>query len=564
MSGSDTHIILKQINLRLKEIFNDRIDLANISNKPQKEQEQAFTTRAFMALFLLEELQITPDEAANSITDGYYDDGVDLVYVDKKNSRIYLGQPKWHNNMKKGISLPELTRFRDGVHNVINLNWTQDNKDLHRFKSDIEEQLNDIDTEIILVFAHTSESKIADNIQRSLDKFLGEQNKFNPDFMKFREYTVQQATQTARSRTRPHDIDAELMIQNFGQISTPYQAVYGSIGAEDIVSLHQNNGNKLFGENLRFAIENSEVNDSIINTAANTPNHFWYFNNGITAICDNYQKAGAGGSSTESGLFKIKKISIINGAQTISSLTKAKLAGKDIGTIKVHFRAISLIDTPEDFATMVTSANNTQNDLYAIDFVATDANQERIRKEAAQSGVVYTFRRGDNEPPKDKGFTIRSATIAAACSSGDLRLAVAVKRHIGGLWENIKKDPYKKLFNDYTSAHHLWNLVRAMTAVDTTLDSLAKKAQGREKLVATHSNRFILFCVYEKLNFESQDTEEVVLQKIEQAPQTTERILDGTNSAIDEKFPDAYPGNIFKNQARQEELLQLLRDKNIV
>ena len=66
--------------------------------------------------------------------------------------------------MLKGIELVDFTRFRDGVKNVLSLNWTIENQSLHRFSSEIEEQLKNIDTSVFMILAHTSEQSIAKNI----------------------------------------------------------------------------------------------------------------------------------------------------------------------------------------------------------------------------------------------------------------------------------------------------------------------------------------------------------------------------------------------------------------
>jgi hypothetical protein len=142
-------------------------------------------------------------------------------------------------------------------------------------------------------------------------------------------------------------------------------------------------------------IEKSDVNEGIAETADKEPSSFWYFNNGVTAICDSFAKKPFGGNQTDSGVFDIQKISVINGAQTIGSLAKAKSSGVNIEDVFVHVRIISLQGTPEGFASSVTRSNNTQNDLNASDFVAFDLNQERLRREAVQLGITYAFRRGE-------------------------------------------------------------------------------------------------------------------------------------------------------------------------
>lgn len=223
-------------------------------------------------------------------------------------------------------------------------------------------------------------------------------------------------------------------------------------------------------------------------------------------------------------------------------------------------RLISLEGTPEGFAADVTRSNNTQNELNAVDFVSIDPTQDRIRKEAAQLGIVYAFRRGEAEPEKDRGFTVRAATIAAACASGDLKLAVASKRYISGLWENIRKEPYTKLFNERTTATYLWNAVRVMRTVDEFLDAEAENLTGRERLTAVHGNRFVLFNVFEAFNLESLRKSDFYDEATgkrcrEIASDCLHKIIPVVNTS----YPDSYPGNIFKNQDRQFEILQAIQ-----
>jgi hypothetical protein len=135
----------------------------------------------------------------------------------------------------------------------------------------------------------------------------------------------------------------------------------------------------------------------------------------VTAICDSFAKKPFGGNQTDSGVFDVQKISVINGAQTIGSLAKAKSSGVSIEDVFVHVRIISLQGTPEGFSSGVTRSNNTQNDLNASDFVAFDPNQERLRREAVQLGITYAFRRGEPDPPPGLGFNIRTATTPGKC-----------------------------------------------------------------------------------------------------------------------------------------------------
>ncbi|WP_419828235.1 AIPR family protein [Sphingomonas sp.] len=553
-----TPLILTQIAKRLHDIFDGHIDLIDVENKQPAEKEQYFLTRSYLALFFLDEIGLSASDAAAAITDGGADDGIDAVYVDKKNARVYFGQSKWRVNMDKGIELNDFVRFRDGVRNVLTLNWTAENANLHRFKSDIEQQLSNIDTDVYMVLAHTSGRPIAENINPKIAQFVQEENEYNPEFVSFNEFRVPEAAKIARSHTRPENINFNVMLANWGLLSGPYRAVYGSVAATDVVGWYEGHGNKLFAENLRYGIEKSEVNDGIISTARGEPDAFWYYNNGITAICESVDKLPLGGPDTASGVFEVKKISIINGAQTITSLARARQSDGDLSKIRVHLRIISLSDTPDNFSEKVTSANNTQNDLNPVDFVAADPNQDRIRREALQHGLIYTYRRGDKEPERSHGFTIRSATVAAACAAGELRLAVSAKRYISSLWEDTKKEPYTKLFNSGTSAIFLWRAVQVMNAVDDELIKEGAKLTSKERLTSVHANRFILFYVYEFIGRAALESDRPVVELESEARKLTSLTLAALNEAIADKFPEAYPGNIFKNAERQAELLSAL------
>ena len=220
---------LTQIAKRLHELFDGHIDLADVSKKSVDEQENYFLTRSYLALFFVDELGFSPAEAASYITDGFDDDGVDAICIDKPNARIYLAQSKWRKNTQKGIELQEFTRFRDGVKRIIELKWDKSNVALHRFRKELEQQLSDINTDVVMVFAHTSSQEMSEIIKGVTDNFLREENTYTSEFISLREFRLQEAAQAARSHTRPENISFDIMLSNWGMPTAPYKAVYGSV-----------------------------------------------------------------------------------------------------------------------------------------------------------------------------------------------------------------------------------------------------------------------------------------------------------------------------------------------
>lgn len=74
--------------------------------------------------------------------------------------------------------------------------------------------------------------------------------------------------------------------------------------------------NILFGQNLREALTKSKTYEGMAKTIRKEPEKFWFYNNGITVIAEDYDAKSDG---TEVDRVILKEFSIINGAQTTSA-----------------------------------------------------------------------------------------------------------------------------------------------------------------------------------------------------------------------------------------------------
>ncbi len=89
---------------------------------------------------------------------------------------------------------------------------------------------------------------------------------------------------------------------------------------------------------------------------------FWYFNNGITVLCQKVAKTALGATSKKAGTFAFEGVSIVNGAQTVGGIGRAADDHpQEVGDARVTIRFISLENCPADFAEEVTRGTNTQN-----------------------------------------------------------------------------------------------------------------------------------------------------------------------------------------------------------
>jgi AIPR protein len=171
----------------------------------------------------------------------------------------------------------------------------------------------------------------------------------------------------------------EIKVQDAIEIvDKDWRSVLTTVKATWLADLFERFETDLFSANLRGYLgsraSDSNINNGIKTTAANEPNNFWVYNNGVTALVVNY----ALGRRTSSGRkLVIDGISVVNGAQTTGSL--GSLAGELSESILVPIRFVK--SSKEAIVSKVVRFNNLQNKLQAADFRSTDQIQDRLRQE---------------------------------------------------------------------------------------------------------------------------------------------------------------------------------------
>jgi hypothetical protein len=303
----------------------------------------------------------------------------------------------------------------------------------------------------------------------------------------------------------------------------------------------------------------TEVNSTILDTVTKEPRDFWYFNNGISALCRTVKKKPIGGNTRETGIFECHELRIVMGAQTVGAIASASAKSPDaVALARVAIRLVSLEECPPDFDRKVTRYNNTQNRIDRRDFVALDVEQERIRGEMLLEGVTYAYKSGEAIPSFSNGFGLDDATVARACLQSDVALAVQAKREIGKLWEEITKAPYKILFNPSVAGPGIWRAVQITRAVESFLGSIRSGLEGRERLLTIHGNSFITHLVFHCLPASIASAQQPLSAKDEREVQDLSRkVFDSVFTIVEDEFSDAYLATLFKNNAKCQRIKDL-------
>ncbi|WP_297479115.1 AIPR family protein [Ferrovum sp.] len=538
---------VKQIEGYLTTKLKNSVNMADYSSHSDQSQvHKAVLTRGLSVLAVSHLAEIPLEDLVPFITDGQKDGGIDLIYFDATERALYLVQTKWHEDGHGSIELGDVLKFIEGVRKVLDNDLDQLNERIKARKSDIERAVFDANAKFILVLAHTGQEQLSDEVGSAITSYVEAQNDTS-ELMFVRVLTQAELHKAVAAGVSGTPISIEIQLAGWGQVREPHFAIYGQVCATDVAGWLETHGNRLFESNLRQFLGGSTVNQDIVGTLIDRPLDFWYLNNGITAIATEVSKKPIGGNSTESGIFDCSGFCVVNGAQTVGSIhAAAKQRPNEVAKAIVPVRIISSANSPAEFSSEVTRCTNTQNAIEKRDFVALDPEQERIRQELHIEGIEYAYKAGSPTGAAVDKFDLTEATVALACANPDVSLAVQAKREIGKLWEDIAKVPYKQLFNAGVTGPAIWEMVKALRAVDKQLQIVAKNLTGRDALVCVHGNRFIQWAALRALGIKpgGDHYADITLDSVSSVVESTvKKVVD----CVKEDYADSYPASLFKN-----------------
>ncbi len=182
----------------------------------------------------------------------------------------------------------------------------------------------------------------------------------------------------------------------------PRETLVGIIKGNELAALYKTYGIRLFTANIRLPLATRKINPVIRSTAEEHPDDFFYFNNGVSAVCKDFDVDGT--QVTARGF------QIINGAQTVDALRKS--IGKNPNDkVYVMFRLTESESYGQDknFTQNVIQYNNTQNPVKVSDFFSNDPIQVWLSKNLdpmsgkAPMPVFYYVHKSGHKPSSGKG-----------------------------------------------------------------------------------------------------------------------------------------------------------------
>jgi hypothetical protein len=198
-----------------------------------------------------------------------------------------------------------------------------------------------------------------------------------------------------------------------------------SITDQAVAEMYQRSGTRLFARNVRGFLGNTDINKGMETTLAREPEFFWYYNNGITIVCDYAERVSRSGRD----VLRLMNPQIINGQQTTRTLAR-QVSDKPRASVLVRVIRVprSADGNSNHFETLVSrivSATNWQNAIRPSDLMSNDRRQIEIERQFRKLGYGYLRKRETKSEARQHSagrhyYLIRKEEVAQAVAACDL------------------------------------------------------------------------------------------------------------------------------------------------
>jgi len=443
-----------RVLLTEKDLHNQLEDVRNLFPRLKDDE-------LFLLWFL--NATVTGDEkdAAAALTGHSRDKGTDAVLTDDHSKVVCVVQGKYHKKINNGNeSRPDVISF------------AQLACDLHGSDQDFKAFLKEIDPRVHEKFRYARECLRKRSYRLKL---------YFVTTAKCSGSLVQEAEQRCRRADGPADIEifdgksVLLRLSDFldgvappvPSLDLPLEIGKGvtsechrrhdarenitawifSMNTFAVAEMYETAGIRLFARNVRgFLGKSTQVNRGMQDTLRTEPWNFWYYNNGITMICDHAERISIGGRD----VMRVSNPQIINGQQTTRTLHDADSHGSAASVlVKAIMVPRDLKSGSEKFDMLVSrivAATNLQNAIRPSDLMANDRRQIEIERELRKFNYYYLRKRqSKSEARRFVGAHQRVVTkeeIAQAIAGCELDPAI-VREGKEGLFE---EHLYPKVF----------------------------------------------------------------------------------------------------------------------
>ncbi|MGW6698252.1 AIPR family protein [Nocardia sp. NPDC055049] len=536
---------VRQVDRALRDIYIDSalLDISDLDGRPPAEVEPRALSRALTAQAVRVVTGFSHHEAALTVIDGASDQGIDAIaVVDGTDPHIYLVQAKWSKAGKAHSDRSAVMELLAGLRLIDDGDFEPFNPRGRALAAHAHAEMNRRPVPVTQVIVLMRADEVTAGFT---DALVNGEKEFNRhgNVLDHRIILAREVWESIRSDLTPPPVNLDVELFPWFEIGSPHPSFHGVVNAADIARWVET-GSDLFSANIRNPLGRTPINNELITTLTEEPANFWYFNNGVTVLCEEVERTAHNMRSPHNRPLSLmlRGASVVNGAQTVKSIAEAVRHDDAAGEAQVSVRII-VTGAAKDFAKRTTQATNRQNRVEARDFIALEPLHAAIMEEMrAELGLEYSVRRGELEPPADAGCSVVEAACALACAHPDSQYAARIATTLDVLWERGSQGIHDVLFRPRPSVYQLWNAVLILRAVQRTLHQLRSHFARRGVVLMDHGMYLLTHLVFRKLDADGFDEADPDLawsaQAIGRVPDLVKQLVPQVATTIDERFGD--------------------------
>ena len=392
----------KQIAEDIKDYQNNFPNIANI-----KKDEWAFN------FWILDKLYSEDEDLIEEKIIDYNDKGIDCFVWHEEFKNLYLIQNKYYDD-NSSVTVDYyfndfLTRSIGSLEKNTYNHSPQLQKIFNKYK-------DDEDFQVYLYLYVTNNCKV-----NNLDEKIKEYNRNHKNYetkifylndindLYFNEPIIDKKDLIATIGTINKGTILNIDTKNYG-MDTALDARYVLTPVNVLYDLYQNAKKQfypIFDDNIRdFLGSKGNTNKNIRNTLLDEQDrkNFFYYNNGITVICEDIQTVETGTTAVDNNCnayFKVKNPQIVNGCQTVSTINEVldqypdSTRPNEFKNTYVMVKFLKINDKNNLLYKDIVRFNNSQNSIDEKTFTANKDEFIRIQTEFERRGFLLLIKQSD-------------------------------------------------------------------------------------------------------------------------------------------------------------------------
>jgi hypothetical protein len=360
----------------------------------------------FVAWYVFNILRQDKNQTKDAITDGADDKQIDAIVVDDDKQTVYIIQGKFlSSGVVDAEPLREVLSAWVQLKDLVNLQ-TVGNEKLQSKLSEVAQAFED---EYEVCFELITTAKLTDAASADLEVFqrklaeMSDGEDFDATLSLIDDEELERRYELALVADNPQiNYTLDLSGSQYMKVDVAgTDVVIAAIPLKEAVKIKGIKDGSLFQKNVRQSLGSSNaVNKKIKQTILGDKHgDFFFFHNGITAICNKMELDGSS--------LRLTGLSVVNGCQSLTTIHNCSEAVKKLDDTFVLFRFYEI--PQRDRADMISINTNSQSAVKPRDLRSNDKRVLTLKKQFEQryNQGYFITKRGEQVPAsKDKEFVI--------------------------------------------------------------------------------------------------------------------------------------------------------------